>query len=107
METAQASKILWIAATLLLLWSPSLFAENKGSQFGVLYGLSVPDAENTKQYYLFGIRGAAFINPTISFGGYFMTSDSKGEYSSSQKFRYSVTGMESAYHMPSATGDTF
>lgn len=107
MQTARTSKILRIAATLTLLWSPALFAENKGSQFGMLYGLSVPDAENTKQYYLFGLRGAAFVNPSVSFGGYFMQSDNKGEKSVTQKFRYSLTGMEAAYHIPSGGADTF
>lgn len=97
--------ILWMCAALGTL--PAFADGGKGSQFGIVYGLSVPDAENTKHYFMFGIKGAAFVSPAVSLGGYYFQSDTKGELSVTQKFRYSVTGMETAYHMPAATGDTF
>src|SRR5207302_1467226 len=93
--------------TAICVWGPSLFAADKGSQFGMMYGLSVPDADNTNAFRAFGIKGESFIVPQFSMGGYYLQSDHSGEVSSSQKFRYSLTGIEAAYHIAAAQGDTF
>ena len=82
-------------------------AADKGSQFGVVWGLSVPDADNTNTFNLFGVKGAAIISPQFSTGGYYLTSNKAGELSDTQKFRYSLTGVQAAYHMPASGGDTF
>lgn len=87
-------------------WGPSLYAD-KNSQFGVLWGLSVPDADNTNSFHIFGVKGSSFFSPVLSVGGYYLLSDHVGEVSSLNKFRYSLTGIEGAYHVPAATGDTF
>ena len=98
-----------ISTTILasLLWAPSLFAADKGSQFGIVWGLSVPDADNTNVFHVFGVKGASFFNPQFSLGGYFFVSDKAGQISSSDQFNYSLTGVETAYHMPATAGDTF
>jgi hypothetical protein len=91
----------------LFTWGPALLAADKGSQFGMMYGLSVPDADNTNAFRAFGIKGEAYLVPSFSAGGYYIQSDHSGEVSSTQKFRYSLTGVEAAYHIPAAQGDTF
>ena len=100
---------LTILTALVLVWGTSFeaFAADKGSQFGILWGLSVPDADNTNTFHLFGVKGASFITPLLSVGGYYMASDKTGEVSSVEKFRYTMTGIEGAYHIPAAAGDTF
>jgi len=90
-----------------LAWGPALFAADKGSQFGLMYGLSVPDADNTNMYRVFGVKGEAYIVPQFSAGGYYLQSDKSGEVSATNKFRYNLAGVEAAYHIASGTGDTF
>ena len=80
---------------------------DKGAQFGFAYGLSVPDADNTSPFHLFGVKGSAFIVPSFSVGAYVLYSDKTGEQSSVDQFTYSLTGVEAAYHIPTASGDTF
>lgn len=92
---------------LLVLVSPAAQADGKGSQFGLLYGLSVPDAQNTNPFRMFGVKGEAFLLPTFSAGGYYLQSDKSGQQSVANKFSYSLTGIETAYHLPSASGDTY
>jgi hypothetical protein len=88
-------------------WGPALFAADKGSQFGLMYGLSVPDADNTNMYRMFGVKGEAYIIPQFSLGGYYLQSDHSGEVSASDKFRYNMAGIEAAYHINTTQGDTF
>lgn len=46
--------------------------------------------------------------PWFSLGGYYLQSDRSGQLSgSTQKFQYDLTGIEPAYHIPAANGDTF
>ena len=104
----------WLLAALLLTalflaaaGSQTAYADGKGSQFGVLYGLSVPDAQNTNTFRMMGFKGQAFILPTLSAGGYFLQTDKSGQQSLTNKFSYSLTGIESAYHIPTGSGDTF
>lgn len=85
------------------------FAQESGSssQFGLVYGYSVPDTSNTKHFGLFGVKGSAFLSPKFSFGGYFLVSDSAGQASSADKFSYSLHGVEAIYHFGGGNGDTF
>lgn len=92
---------------MILTYTPASYAADKGSQFGMLYGFSVPDADNTNPFHLFGMKGEAYINPLVSLGGYYLVSDKSGEKSSVDKFRYTLVGTEAAYHIPAANGDTF
>jgi hypothetical protein len=82
-------------------------AWGQGSQAGLVYGLSVPDAENTNPYMLTGIKGSARLTPYFSTGGYYMTSDKQGAPSSTDKFRYSIAGVEAVYHIVQGQGDTY
>ena len=91
----------------LTMWAPALFADGAGSEFGVVYGLSVPDAENTGAFRLFGVKGEAFILPQFSIGGYYLESDNTGQISDAIKFNYNLTGVEAAYHLPASDGDTY
>ncbi|MGZ3723617.1 MAG: hypothetical protein ACXVA9_11830 [Bdellovibrionales bacterium] len=93
--------------TALTLCAPSLCLADKGSQFGVMWGLSVPDAQNTNVFKVFAVKGESFIAPMFSLGGYIVQSDRSGQLSQSEKFCYSLTGIEAAYHIPNAQGDTF
>ncbi len=95
------------ALAAILLAASAAHADGKGSQAGIVWGYSVPDAENTRQYKIFGVKGSAFILPTFSAGGYFFSSDESGEPSSTEKFRYSLHGVQSAIHLPASGGDTF
>jgi hypothetical protein len=88
-------------------WSPKLMAADCGAQLGIVAGLSVPDAENPRSYYLYGIKGQAFIDSQLSLGGYHFLSDRSGEVDLAHKFRYALTGIEGAYHFSSQKGDTF
>lgn len=95
------------ALTLLTLaWSPKLFAQDKGSQFGLVYGFSVPDADNTNPFKLSGIKGVTFIHAKISLGGYWYLSDRSGAPSETDKFQYSLHGVQTAFHMKGSKGDT-
>jgi len=81
----------------LAMFAPPAFGE---AHAGLVYGLSVPDAPNTNHYMMIGIKGSAKLAPWFSTGGYFMVSDKQGQPSATEKFRYSLTGVEAVYHFP-------
>ena len=56
-------KILLIAAATM---ACGAHADGAGAQFGIVYGMSVPDAENTNPYRMAGVKGEAFITPAFS-----------------------------------------
>jgi hypothetical protein len=90
----------------LLLWTPQLWAQaGPGSQFGIVGGLSVPDADNTNGQHMFGIKGSAFVNASTSLGGYYIVS-TKEEGSGGRKFEYNIHGIEGAYRFQNNKGDT-
>lgn len=82
-------------------------AEGASAQFGIVYGSSVPDSDNTSPYWLSGVKGSAYVSPALSVGGYYLMSDTSGQPSSAEKFRYSLHGVEAAYHLPSGGGEVF
>ncbi len=96
-----------LIASLTLVFSVNVFAADRAAQAGMMYGYSVPDAQNTNPYILMGVKGSAFITPSFSTGGYFLVSDKQGAPSSADKFRFSVSGVHATAHIPNGTGDTF
>lgn len=82
------------------------FAAEKGAQFGMVWGLSVTDADNTNAFQLTGVKGSAYITPSISLGGYYFLSDSSGQPSATDKFTYGLQGMQAAYMIPASNGET-
>lgn len=92
---------------ILTLGSQAFAQAQKGAKVGFAYGYSVPDAVNTKPYKLFGLTGETFLMPNWTIGGYFLFSDKSGEQSATDKFRYSLIGVQGAYQFPSDGGVTF
>ncbi len=82
-------------------------AAQRASQFGFVFGFSVPDANNTQPFSISGIKGEAFLTPMLSLGGYYLISDNQGAPSAEDKFRYSVHGVQTTLHVPSGKGDSF
>lgn len=97
--------IFFIVAILTATLSPKLWAEGASSQFGISYGYLVPDADNTLPHSVFGVKGSAFLGPSISLGGYYLLAGSP-ERSGGRSFDVSVHGIEAGYHIPSGGGDT-
>lgn len=93
-----------LALVLALLAAPGAAFAQK-AKAGIAYGLSVPDAPNTNPYMMFGVMGAAYLVPSFSTGGYFLASDKQGQPSATDKFQYSLAGVEAVYHMPSENGE--
>lgn len=91
---------------LLLLGAGTAHAQQTGAQFGLVYGLSVPDADNTNPFKVWGLKGQAFMAPQFTIGGYYWQSDRSGQISSANKFAYELTGIETAYHLLTQQGDT-
>lgn len=90
----------------LILISHLAFAEGGGSQIGILYGLSVPDSDNTTPRTLYGIKGSALVSPFVTVGGYsLMSGDMQG--SGGRTFDYSFNGLELGYRAESSGGESF
>lgn len=85
---------------------PAFAQQGTNAQFGIVYGSSVPDADNTKPYLMTGVKGAAYVYPAWSVGGYYFFSDSSGQ-PAGEKFKYSLHGVDAAYHVPSGPGEVF
>jgi hypothetical protein len=77
-----------------------------GSQLGVLYGQSVPDADNANPRRFFGVKGSAFLGSNFSFGGYVLNSQ-QDIGTGGTTFTYMVNGIEATYHLGGGSGDTF
>lgn len=91
-----------LVATMLIsggpLVSEAATVEPKG-WIGGLFGLSIPNYENSTSRTLLGITGGAKLGTEWGVGGYFMTSQ-KDESSNgvTTKFGYDLYGVELAYH---------
>ena len=96
-------------ALLLIMGAPNAFANDKSSQFGLVYGFSVPDANNVGAYKIYGFKGEYFLTQALSVGGYFLLSDTSGQTSNSSndKFKYSLHGLDTAWHMAGSGGESF
>lgn len=95
-----------LGATVMTFIATPVFAD-RAATAGFLMGYSVPDAQNTNPYVLWGVKGSAFLHPNFSTGGYFLVSDKQGAPSATEKFRYSVSGVHATAHIPNGNGDTF
>src|SRR5690348_2789090 len=89
----------------IILFVSTSFADDGGG-FGILFGLSVPDAQNSSPHQIAGVKGLAFLTPQLSLGGYFLES-LKAVGTGGQKFDYDLAGMEISGHMVNGQGDTF
>jgi hypothetical protein len=81
-------------------------AEGGGAQFGMLWGLSVPDAENTNPHRLFGVKGSTRITSLFGLGGYYLDAGAE-RGTGGIPFDYSLHGVEAVFHLGSDTGDTY
>ena len=94
----------------ILLGAPSALWAQQGSQgggyVGIIYGLSVPDANNTQDHILAGINGGAVISGRFSFGGYHFVSNKKDGPNNSD-FQYSLTGLEGRYNLTTGAKKVF
>lgn len=89
------------------MWTAAAKAqEGGGSQFGVLYGFSVPDADNSNPHKMFGVKGTANITSNFSIGGYYYTAGQELG-TGGQNFDYSLHGLEAALQLPGGNGATF
>ncbi len=82
------------------------FAVDTGAQFGLIGGASVPDAANTHQYLLYGIKGSTFASENLTIGGYYLISNN-GTQAAPDGFNYSLIGVQACYQLPAGTGETF
>ena len=77
-----------------------------GSQAGILFGYSVPDAQNSNPHRLYGVKGSAAFSPFFSLGGYYYVSGTEVG-TASVKFDYSLHGVEGIFHMGGGSGSSF
>lgn len=92
--------------TSLILCGGVAFAEGGAGAVGFVYGISVPDADNSNPHRIFGVKGLAFLTPQLSLGGYYLDSG-KNEGTGARRFDYTLHGIEGAFHILNGAGDTF
>lgn len=73
---------------------------------GFVYGMSVPDSDNSNPHRIFGVKGLAYLLPQFSLGGYYLDSG-KNEGTGARQFDYTLHGIEGAFHILNGAGDTF
>ncbi|MCB0350272.1 MAG: hypothetical protein KDD38_03755 [Bdellovibrionales bacterium] len=89
-------------------WTHSAHAQDiGGSQFGILYGFSVPDSDNSNPHRMYGAKGIAFISPSMTIGGYYFLTGSEQGSGGGEQFDYSLHGLEAALQIPGSAGTTF
>lgn len=87
--------------------SDRAFAEGAAAgAISLMYGISVPDSDNTNAMRIMGAKGMALISPNFSIGGYYLVTGND-EGTGGRKFEYTLNGIEPAFHIPSGSGDTF
>jgi len=90
----------------LIVGSENLLAQTDSSFFGISYGLSVPDSENTNPHNIAGVNGGATIFGSVGIGGYyFETAGERG--SGGIKFDYNVMGLEVIYNLGGDSKNVF
>ncbi len=102
----QFSSVFLAVALGLCLSQTAQAADGAGSQVGLAYGLSIPDAEDSNPHYIAGIKGAAYLTPTFGLGGYYLNT-SKQIGTGSTPFDYSLGGIDAIFHLGGGKGDTF
>lgn len=98
------SRVMCLLAVIFL--SDTSHAEG-GSQMGILYGYSVPDADNANPHKMFGVKGTANIAGSFNMGGYYLVTG--GEVGTGgDKFDYSIHGIEGIFQLGAGgSGKTF
>lgn len=97
-------KLRIIFSILFLNFAVPAVAADGGAQVGVAGGLSAVDADNTKPFVLSGIKGSVYVASAVSIGGYYLASDSSGEASPTETFKYSLLGLDAAYRFNGGAG---
>lgn len=84
---------------LTLLGAKLFAADGVGAKAGGVFGYSVPDADNVNPHRMTGIKGSAYVMPSVlSVGVYsFRTSDEEG--TGAERFDYSLHGLEGDVHL--------
>lgn len=104
----QAFRLLALCALIFLagFHSQSQAQSAAGATLGIVYGLSVPDADNTHARYLAGLSGTAVLSPQFSFGGYYLFGGAE-QGGKGRDFRYSLAGLQARYHFGGNSGETY
>lgn len=83
------------------------FADDTGgAKIGLVFGFSVPDADNTTPKQMWGVVGDGKISPNLSLGGYYLIAD-KSQGSGGRDFKFSVHGLALTYHQAQGNGDAY
>ena len=84
---------------LVVLLLPAIsFAQEKNGHLTLVGGLSVPDSENTRTHFVYGVNGGISVTQFYGIGGYHYISNSlKGP--NDGDFQYSMTGLEGRYYL--------
>jgi hypothetical protein len=85
---------------------PIALAEDGATHAGIVFGLSVPDADNTDPHQLVGVKGATSIFPNWGVGGYYFTTGVPVG-SGGRKFHYTLPGIEVSFAIPIAGGEPY
>ena len=110
MTKKQSLWLIFLSATsVVLILTQDCLAQSQGggggAYVGGVYGISVPDADNTKLHKFLGFTGGANITPAILIGGYyFATAEDTG---SAIKFDYTLLGLEFSYNISPAPKNVF
>lgn len=95
-----------IAILTLGLATPAHAAEIPHAWVGGLFGLSVPNADNTSSRGMYGITLGAKLGDNLGLGGYYMSSQK--DESIIGKFNYDLFGVQLSFHFDGdATGAWF
>jgi hypothetical protein len=89
-----------------ILYNSSAFAAEGGSQVGVLYGYSVPDADSVNPHTMFGVKGSMNVAANFGIGGYFLDSG-ESEGTGATSFDYTLHGAEAILNLGGGSGNTF
>lgn len=93
----KVSRFVRTAALVIAISVPGLAKADPAGWVGGLFGLSIPNYENTTSRTAFGITGGAKLGSEWGFGGYYLTS-SKDDEGATGRFAYDLYGVEFAYH---------
>jgi hypothetical protein len=104
-------KCIWESLLVVVLFfvvvgSRQVFADGATGELGLIYGMTVPDADNTNPRAMTGFKGLAYVGSTWSIGGYYYSAGGSSG-SGGRKFNYSFHGLEGAYRIAAGNGEAF
>lgn len=107
-KTAQAFALLGaLLAVNLFLGSPQAEAQAKG-YVGGLFGLSVPDHDETSSRMAFGILGGARLDGEFGLGAYYISSSKEETIGAADlDFNYQLYGFEGSFHFEGVADGAF